>query len=95
MIVLQAQVSTKGIKTINKYGGIDKAAKKFQVDLRLVVVCDLDCLHYMKLIVVVSDKIFCCTAFLDNSSIRKSKEGRYRSFLPDICLACMLLHEIQ
>ena len=28
-----SRLSTKGIKTVNKYGGIDAAAKKFGVNL--------------------------------------------------------------
>ena len=30
---VRLRLSTKGIKTVNKMGGIDKAAKKFEVDL--------------------------------------------------------------
>mmetsp|Transcript_10213 Transcript_10213/g.15737 ORF Transcript_10213/g.15737 Transcript_10213/m.15737 type:complete len:125 (-) Transcript_10213:92-466(-) len=30
---VRLRLSTKGIKTVNKYGGIDAAAKKFDVDL--------------------------------------------------------------
>lgn len=30
---VKLRLSTKGIKTVNKYGGIDAAAKKFDVDL--------------------------------------------------------------
>jgi large subunit ribosomal protein L28 len=30
---VRLRLSTKGIKTVNKYGGIDAAAKKFGVDL--------------------------------------------------------------
>mmetsp|Transcript_15928 Transcript_15928/g.22772 ORF Transcript_15928/g.22772 Transcript_15928/m.22772 type:complete len:129 (-) Transcript_15928:205-591(-) len=30
---IRIRLSTKGIKTINKYGSVDKAAKKFGVDL--------------------------------------------------------------
>jgi large subunit ribosomal protein L28 len=30
---VRLRVSTKGIKTVNKMGGIDAAAKKFEVDL--------------------------------------------------------------
>lgn len=30
---VRLRLSTKGIKTVNKMGGIDKAAKKFDVDL--------------------------------------------------------------
>lgn len=30
---VRLRLSTKGIKTVNKIGGIDKAAKKFDVDL--------------------------------------------------------------
>lgn len=31
---VRLRVSTKGIKTINKIGSIDEAAKKFNVDLK-------------------------------------------------------------
>jgi len=31
---VKLRLSTKGIKTVNKMGGIDAAAKKFKVDLR-------------------------------------------------------------
>jgi large subunit ribosomal protein L28 len=31
---VRLRLSTKGIKTVNKYGGIDKAAKKFEIDLK-------------------------------------------------------------
>jgi large subunit ribosomal protein L28 len=30
---VRLRLSTKGIKTVNKMGGIDEAAKKFEVDL--------------------------------------------------------------
>mmetsp|Transcript_14826 Transcript_14826/g.30720 ORF Transcript_14826/g.30720 Transcript_14826/m.30720 type:complete len:124 (+) Transcript_14826:150-521(+) len=30
---VKLRLSTKGIKTVNKYGGIDAAAKKYKVDL--------------------------------------------------------------
>lgn len=30
---VRLRLSTKGIKTVNKYGGIDAAAKKFNIDL--------------------------------------------------------------
>lgn len=30
---VRLRISTKGIKTVNKLGGIDQAAKKFKVDL--------------------------------------------------------------
>jgi large subunit ribosomal protein L28 len=30
---IRLRLSTKGIKTVNKYGGIDAAAKKFDLDL--------------------------------------------------------------
>ncbi len=30
---VRLRLSTKGIKTVNKYGGIDAAAKKFGVNL--------------------------------------------------------------
>jgi large subunit ribosomal protein L28 len=30
---VRLRLSTKGIKTVNKYGGIDAAAKKFDLDL--------------------------------------------------------------
>jgi len=30
---IRIRLSTKGIKTVNKYGSVDKAAKKFGVDL--------------------------------------------------------------
>ncbi len=88
MIILQAQVSTKGIKTVNKYGGIDKAAKKLDVDLRLVV-CNLDSLQYMKSL-VVSDKSCCCTAFLDNSRYRSKQGRRWILSALYMCVECML-----
>ena len=32
--VVKMRLSTKGLKTVAKYGGIDEAAKKFGIDLR-------------------------------------------------------------
>jgi large subunit ribosomal protein L28 len=31
---VKLRLSTKGMKTVNKYGSIDKAAKKFKLDLK-------------------------------------------------------------